>query len=172
MILDDFATNLWPQLPVTAKTVENYKGAYRRYVSPDLGKREIASIEKAEYIDEEEWELVSEEEVHNPENEQEYVQAFLSLRDYDKSNEKSTWGDKGLYKLRYQYSQNISENSRDFCKEMVRLSKGGALFRYEDIQQMQDENVNDKFAPSGASNYSVWHWKGGVYCHHFFKRKI
>ena len=96
----------------------------------------------------------------------------MSLRSYDKSDEKSSWGDTGLYKLRYAYSQNISDNSRPFCVEMVDMSKMGALFRYEDIQDMSDSGVNGNFAPQGQSTYNIFIWKGGAYCHHFWKRKI
>ena len=87
-------------------------------------------------------------------------------------DEKSKWGDKGLYKLRYAYSQNIKENSRQFCKKMVKMSQAGAIFRYEDIEKMSKDGVNGNFAPSGSQTYSLFDWKGGVYCGHIFKRQI
>jgi hypothetical protein len=55
---------------------------------------------------------------------------------------------------------------------MVRWSSGGALFRYEDIIEMGDDGVNSDFAPTGENSYSIWEWKGGVYCHHFWKRMV
>ena len=55
---------------------------------------------------------------------------------------------------------------------MVGLSKGGAMFRFEDITEMSDNGVNEKFAPQGQSNYDIFIWKGGAYCHHMWKRKI
>ena len=129
--------------------------------------------EKAEYINSEEWELVSEEDVTEPEKELEYTSEFFAKRNKmpsmsdAKGDEKSTWGDTGLYKLRYAYSQNISDNSRPFCVEMVDMSKMGALFRYEDIQDMSGSGVNGNFAPQGQSTYNIFVWKGGAYCHHF-----
>ena len=51
MILNDFASNLWRQLPLTAKTVDNYMGAYRRYVSPAVGFKELSEIERVEFIE-------------------------------------------------------------------------------------------------------------------------
>jgi hypothetical protein len=84
----------------------------------------------------------------------------------------SKWGDVGLYKLRYAYSQNIRENSREFCKKMVKMSQAGAIFRYEDIEKMSKSGVNGQFAPQGQNTYSLFDWKGGVYCGHFFKRQI
>lgn len=131
--------------------------------------------ECGELIDKEEWELVSEEEVIDSANELNYTsQMFNQMPSASDSNadEKSNWGDVGLYKLRYAYSQNIAENSRDFCKEMVRLSKGGIVWRYEDIQQMSRDGVNYDFAPTGSSTYDIFTYKGGAFCHHFWKRQI
>jgi len=133
--------------------------------------------EKAEYINEEEWELISDEEVTNPEAEENYRMEFMSVRGYDNPDERSAEFDTGLYKVRYYYSKNFTYRdgeivTRDFCQEMVALSKSGALFRYEDIIEMGDAGVNGEFAPSGSSSYSIWEWKGGVYCRHAFFRKI
>jgi hypothetical protein len=130
---------------------------------------------KAEYIDVEEWELISEEDVLDPENELNYTsQLFNKMPSMSDANggDKSQWGDAGLYKLRYAYSQNLSANSREFCVEMVGLSKAGAVFRYEDIENMSEKGVNGDFAPTGASTYSIFRYLGGSFCHHFWKRQI
>jgi hypothetical protein len=133
--------------------------------------------EKAEYINEEEWELISDEEVTAPHEEEKYRTEFMSVRGYSNPDEASKELDTGLYKVRYYYSKNLTYKdgemvTRNFCQEMVALSKMGALFRYEDIQQMEKDGVNDAFAPAGASRYSIWEWKGGSYCRHAFFRKI
>ena len=133
--------------------------------------------EKAEYIDEEEWQLLSDEEVTNPEDEEKYRTEFMSVRGYSNPDERSTSLDTGLYKVRYYYSKNFTYRdgevvTRDFCQEMVALSKTGALFRYEDIIEMGNNGVNGEFAPQGSSNYSIWIFKGGVYCRHAWFRKI
>jgi hypothetical protein len=134
--------------------------------------------EKAEYIDLDEWQLVSEEDVTEPENELQYTSEFFAKRNKmpsmsDAQGEKeSKWGDIGLYKLRYAYSQNISTNSREFCKEMVQMSQAGAIFRYEDIEAMSKAGVNKAFAPEGAQTYSLFRYVGGCFCHHFWKRLI
>ncbi len=132
--------------------------------------------EKAEYINEEEWELISDEEVTAPHDEEKYRTEFMSVRGYSNPDQKDEL-DTGLYKVRYYYSKNLTYKegemvTRDFCQEMVALSKMGALFRYEDIIAMGDAGVNGEFAPSGSSNYSIWEWKGGSYCRHAFFRKI
>jgi hypothetical protein len=147
--------------------------------SDEQGKEWIDVLkEKAEYIDLDEWELVSEEDVTDPENEMNYTSEFFAKRNKmpkmsdAKGEKESKWGDTGLYKLRYAYSQNISENSREFCKEMVKMSQAGAIFRYEDIEAMSKAGVNGSFAPQGQSTYSLFRFLGGSFCHHFFRRLI
>lgn len=139
-----------------------------------------------EVVDSEEWELVSEcEAASEHESEELSIQSIQSVAsDYSKQmnfanegsyangDEKSKWGDSGLYKLRYAYSQDISDKSREFCKRMVALSIAGKVFRYEDIKAMGSDGVNGQFAPEGSSTYDIFTWKGGVYCHHFWKRQI
>jgi hypothetical protein len=132
--------------------------------------------EKAEYVNEEEWQLLSDEEVTNPEGEESYRTEFMSVRGYSNPDEKDKL-DTGLYKVRYYYSKNFTYKdgeivTRDFCQEMVALSKMGALFRYEDIIEMGDDGVNGEFAPAGSSQYSIWTFKGGVYCRHAWFRKV
>lgn len=147
--------------------------------SDEQGEEWISILEqKAEYIDLNEWELVSEEDVTDPKNELKYTSEFFAKRNKmpkmsdAQGEKKSEWGDTGLYKLRYAYSQNIKENSREFCKKMVKMSQAGAIFRYEDIEKMSRAGVNGQFAPSGQNFYSLFDWKGGVYCGHVFKRQI
>jgi hypothetical protein len=132
--------------------------------------------EKAEYIDEQEWELISDEEVTAPDEEENYRTEFMSVRGYSNPDERDAL-DTGLYKVRYYYSKNFTYKdgeivTRDFCQEMVALSKEGALFRYEDIQDMSDAGVNGQFAPSGSSSYNLFIFKGGVYCRHAWFRKV
>ena len=141
--------------------------------SDEQGRAWITTLkEKAELVDLDEWELLSEEDVTDPHNEANFRQEYMSVRSYANAEEKSPFGDTGLYKLRYAYSQNLTENSREFCQEMVGLSKTGLSFRYEDIQEMSDAGVNGEFAPEGSSSYNIFIWKGGCFCHHFWKRQI
>ena len=148
-------------------------------ISKEEGEAWLAHLrEKAEYINEEEWQLLSDEEVTAPEDEEKFRSEFMSVRGYAKPNEKSEEKDTGLYKVRYYYSRNYTWKegemvTRDFCQEMVALSKLGALFKYEDIIEMgKNPDVNGQFAPSGSNTYSIWTYKGGVYCRHAWFRKV
>jgi hypothetical protein len=129
-----------------------------------------------ETIDLEEWELVHEDEAGDHETESDLNEKYrgleLSLESYANGDEKSKHGDAGLHKLRYAYSQNLSADSRPFCVEMVGLSQAGKVYRYEDIQAMGDAGENGQFAPEGSSTYDIFLWKGGAFCHHFWKRQI
>jgi hypothetical protein len=146
-------------------------------ISKEQGDAWLAHLrEKAEYINEEEWQLLSDEEVTNPDDEENFRSEFMSVRGYSNPDQKDE-KDTGLYKVRYYYSKNFTYKdgeivTRDFCQEMVALSKMGALFRYEDIIEMGSDGVNGQFAPSGSNTYSIWTYKGGVYCRHAWFRKV
>ena len=142
--------------------------------SDEQGRLWINALkEKAELVDLDEWELLSEEDVTEPENEANFRQEYMSARTYANADERSPFGDTGLYKLRYAYSQNLSENSREFCQEMVSISQAGLSFRYEDIEKMsKDPDINPDFGPGGSNTYDIFVWKGGAFCHHFWKRQI
>jgi hypothetical protein len=115
--------------------------------------------DKGEIIDEEEWELIEAEPVD-----------MASVRSYASPNEPSEM-DSGLYKIRYAYSTNLSDNSRKFCKHMVKASTANLVYRFEDITKM-DGKENKTFAPRGTSTYSIWLYKGGVNCKHVWERRV
>lgn len=120
--------------------------------------------DKGEIINTDEWELIDVTEVTDADEELKFNLA------YENPNKKSD-DDKGVYKIRYRYGPNfVSNNSRQFCTAMVQESKGGVIYRREDIIAMGDAGVNGQFAPSGQSTYSIWKYKGGVNCHHRWER--
>jgi hypothetical protein len=107
----------------------------------------------------------------------------FGLEEYDNHTEYSEWGDvvspKGYhFALRYRYSTNDSTVesktgvSREFCQEMVDLSKGGTMYRYEDISDMSADGINGQFAAEGEDTYNIFEWKGGVNCYHSWWRVI
>jgi len=132
-----------------------------------------------EVNDEEEYELLSEELVDttNPDFHKEFEGFDRQPNDSDaKAGEKSKWGDKGLYKVRYAYAKTTTKQaknpSRPFCTEMLMMADSGIEFRYEDIKKMGRDGVNGQFAPKGSSTYDLFTWKGGVYCYHGWMRRI
>ena len=76
------------------------------------------------------------------------------------------------FKVRYQYAplkESLQPNdSRDFCQKMVKAKK---IYRKEDIEMMSKQSVNAGWGPRGADTYSIWFYKGGGACHHFWMRK-
>ena len=46
------------------------------------------------------------------------------------------------------------------------------VYRKEDIIQMGSRAVNAGWGPRGAATYSIWLYKGGGNCHHFWLRQI
>ena len=79
------------------------------------------------------------------------------------------------FKVRYQYAplkdtfdaegKNVT---RSFCGKMVKAKK---IYRKEDIELMSTRAVNPGWGPKGADTYSIWLYKGGGACHHFWTRK-
>ena len=73
------------------------------------------------------------------------------------------------FKVRYQYAPlRVSDDSRDFCKKMVKAKK---IYRQEDIDRMSQKAVNAGWGLNGADTYDIWLYKGGGDCHHFWMRK-
>jgi len=129
---------------------------------------------KGEVVDTEEWELVDEEDVVDYDNEKKIHTARQFRWDtasWSDVGAKSSV-DTGIYKIRYKYSGGIKDNSRAFCIEMVTNSRQGVRYRYEDIIEMGDDGVNGSFAQSGSSEYSIWLYKGGNHCFHYWSREI
>jgi hypothetical protein len=117
--------------------------------------------DKGEIVDEEEWELIEAEPVN--------LASVRSYSDPDKPSEM----DSGLYKIRYAYSKNLSADSRRFCRQMVSAARNGYVYRYEDLQAMEpDTNELNPNMGHNGSTFSVWLFKGGVNCKHFFERRV
>ena len=79
------------------------------------------------------------------------------------------------FKVRYQYAPlkdtfdaEGNNVTRSFCEKMVKAKK---IYRKEDIELMSTRAVNPGWGPKGADTYSIWLYKGGGACHHFWMRK-
>ena len=119
-----------------------------------------------------EWEEISDEPVTDAEaehlihaNEVKFFKRFADPEEKSKV-------DSGLYKIRYRYNGKADEKSRDFCTRMVANAQQKVVYRYEDIIEMGNAGINGEFSPEGKSNYSIWLYKGGVYCRHFWSRVV
>ena len=88
-----------------------------------------------------------------------------------KPNAKSPEQDKTIdgvtFITRYAYSGNAT-GERDFCNKMLNADK---VYRKEDIIAMENLSVNPGFGENGASNYSIWLYKGGARCNHKWLRR-
>ena len=71
--------------------------------------------------------------------------------------------------VRYYYSPNrVKNTSREFCKKMVAAKK---VYRKEDIKSMDRIAVNAGFGKNGSDTYSIWLYKGGARCEHYWSRR-
>ena len=77
------------------------------------------------------------------------------------------------YKVRYMYTKDnaLSQEgeTREFCRLMTSAKK---VYRKEDLLQLTRIPVNPGWGPRGAATYSIWLYKGGGNCHHYFRRVI
>jgi len=135
----------------------------------------------------EEWELVEEEVVDGEHQDFNFEQVLnevanekLELASTGTARPNARDDQDGLnksgndfYKVRYVYTQDnfLSQTggTRDFCKLMESSKK---IYRKEDIIQMGSRAVNPGWGPRGANTYSIWLYKGGGNCHHFWLRQI
>ena len=121
----------------------------------DLQDEELADLfEQLEEFGEvvsDDWELVSTERV--------------DLADASKQDNKG-------YKVRYAYMPvRKSEGSRDFCKKMEALTDKDIVYRLEDINMMSFRGVNKELGHKGR-NYSLFKYKGGKNCHHYWEKRV
>jgi len=83
-----------------------------------------------------------------------------------------------MFKHRYRYTGDTSDDSRLFCKKMTQANK---VYRKEDIVRMSNEIVNETrtrsdgtvggLGPRGATTYDIFFYKGGGACHHKWVRE-
>ena len=85
---------------------------------------------------------------------------------------KESFLDKSFYKVRYEYAQKYSSGkSRSFCTNMMAKTGRGVVYRKEDIDKASFSGVNKSFGHKGQ-NYSLFRYKGGVNCGHFFNENL
>ncbi len=121
-----------------------------------------------------EWELVDEREVDYEQEEALDKMIGLASTGTARPNAKSGLDgetkNENKFIVRYQYAPlAVGNNTREFCKKMIAAKK---IYRKEDILQMGEQKVNEGWGPKGNSaTYSIWKYKGGGACNHFWLRK-
>ena len=140
----------------------------------------LDALEVGEAIDLDEWELVGVRE-ENGENTEDWANSLIKqnlstiekLKDFvtSRPNKESNL-DKDYYKIRYSYQQKYaSANSRKFCSKMMSRTGRGVVYRKEDIDTASEQGVNNSFGHNGQ-NYSLFRYKGGVQCGHYFQEEL
>jgi hypothetical protein len=123
-------------------------------------------IELGEEIDLDEWEEID----CVPVNESmELNEISLSLaKTFSSFPNATSEQDTMLFKVRYVYAGN-KDPEREFCQKVMKADK---VYRKEDIILAGDKVVNAGLGAYGSDTYSIWLYKGGVNCNHFWERKI
>ena len=107
------------------------------------------------------WEIVSQEKVD-----------LASVSEDDAKPSKESSQDNKGYKVRYAYMpMRKSPDSRLFCTKMESLTEKDIVFRLEDINMMSFKGVNNELGHKGR-NYSLFKYKGGKNCHHFWEKRV
>ena len=130
-------------------------------------------------INSEEWEIVEERDYGSEESYENWANRLIQKKENFavneiKSNEdKFSYLDKSIYRVRFKYAVGSTKpkktgSSRPFCENMMRLSRGGFVYRIEDIDAASRAGVNKQLGHKGKK-YDLFKFKGGVYCRHKWK---
>tara|TARA_R100000353_G_scaffold37924_2_gene30047 strand:- start:601 stop:2787 length:2187 start_codon:yes stop_codon:yes gene_type:complete len=131
-------------------------------------------------INSEEWEIVEERDYGSDESYEDWANRLIQKKENFavneiKSNEdKFSYLDKSIYRVRFKYAvgstkaKKTGNKSRPFCENMMRLSRGGFVWRIEDIDKASQAGVNKQLGHKGRK-YDLFKFKGGVYCRHKWK---
>ena len=117
------------------------------------------------------WELVHTE-VVTDENEEFDLTKLAEVKRNDAAPSKKSSQDNKGFKVRYAYMPvRKSAESRQFCSKVESLTEKDIVFRLEDINMMSFRGVNKDLGHK-KRNYSLFKYKGGKNCHHFWERRV
>jgi hypothetical protein len=162
------------------KEVPNCVKMSNEFLSDEMGQAILDNL-KGETITDE-WELVDELSADENISDEDWANICIKKKRsklqkfYDEITSKNNGSaesflDSEYFKIRYKYvvgsnkPMEAGNQSRDFCKNMMRLSDDGIIYRKEDIDQASFRGVNNEFGHKGQ-NYSLFKFKGGIYCRH------
>ena len=135
------------------------------------GEDMLSQLEELGEVISDEWELVHTENV-GEDNEEFDVSTLSKATRSDAKPSKESSQDNAGYKVRYAYMPvRNNPKSRDFCKSMEKLTAKDIVFRKEDINMMSFRGVNKKLGHK-RRNYSLFKYKGGKNCHHYWERRV
>ena len=128
------------------------------------------------------WELIDEREYNEEntdldawiqQNEQNSKSTLQKFADVIKSfPSRSSNLDKSVYKVRYRYAErHSSDNSREFCQDMMRRTASGVVYRLEDIDKASRAGINQSFGHKGQP-YDLFKYKGGPWCGHYWSEQL
>ena len=143
---------------------------------------EVLNKLEGEQNDDDEWEKVDEREYSDKNDSiEEWATRMIKpketilekLSGFIKQNANGfSYLDKSIYKVRYRYSERYNkDNSRDFCKEMMRRTNNGVVYRLEDIDAASRAGINEEFGHNGMP-YDLFKFKGGVNCGHYWTEEL
>jgi len=117
----------------------------------------------------ENWDLISDEPVNYDLDDKQNEMLKLASTGTANPDSKSDQ-DKGMFRVRYSYAPlQAGKSSREFCRKMVAAKK---VYRKEDIEAMSKKEVNKGWGANGSDRYSIWFYKGGGSCKHYWTRKV
>ena len=159
-----------------AKKVKEIENVEELTELSDEGFNGILENLEGQKIDSEEWEIVDERLQGNEESYEDWANRLIQKKESFavneiKSNEdKFSYLDKATYRVRFKYAvgsrkRKKTGSSRPFCENMMRLSRGGFVYRIEDIDKASQSGVNRQLGHKGRK-YDLFKFKGGIYCRH------
>ena len=143
-----------------------HKMCFHEIADDELNKLADELIEAGEDIDEDEWELIDSSLATDDEDN--ILSHFEFAQVVKSTPQRKSEQDTSIFKVRYKYfPEEVSDNSREFCRKMVRASK---VYRKEDLDKQS--SANSELAAKGESSYNIFLYKGGANCKHAFIRNI
>jgi hypothetical protein len=166
--LDNIETKIKREEETGEKLSSQEKNDFNDEEGDDL----LSQLESlGEKVDKNDWELIHTEKVEDTEAEFDFTKLAEVSKDDAKPNKVSSQ-DNSTYKVRYSYGPvRNSANSRRFCQRMELLTGQNLVFRKEDINMMSFRGINKELGHKGQ-NYSLFKYKGGVNCHHYWELKV
>jgi len=164
--------NIETKIKREEETGEKLSSQEKNDFNDEEGDDLLSQLESlGEKVDENDWELIHTEKVEDTEAEFDFTKLAEVSKDDAKPNKVSSQ-DNSTYKVRYSYGPvRNSADSRRFCQKMELLTGQNLVFRKEDINMMSFRGVNKELGHKGQ-NYSLFKYKGGVNCHHYWELKV